>query len=165
MSTALVPATVSPELIDQINAEHAACQASYGTALEHAIACGNLLYEAHMQIAHGGWRPWVEGNFGGSLRTADAYIQLANAARQQPELVQEAGGSIQAAIAFIGRQASGANGLKLKDDDDDVVDAEVVPEPTFTLTISQLVSLAGKRWHRPPGEKEIRAWLKDAGIT
>jgi hypothetical protein len=162
VSAVAVVNTSIEALAAPINQEHRACRESYGAALEHAVACGDLLREAQMKMQHGAWTGWVEENFEGSLRTAQEYIQIANLSHQDPTLLEEAD-SISGAFAFIERQAGGTQDLNL--DHDQIVDAEVVPEPTYKLTLSQLTSLACKRWHRPPTEKEVLAWLKDSGLV
>lgn len=163
MSTAVaVVDAQSPAVVSEINAEHRACHASYATALEHAIVCGNLLHKVHLQVHHGNWGKWVEENFEGSQRTADGYIQLAIAHEQDPHLLEEVD-SISAAFSAITRRASGQHDESLEEHD--VVDAEVVPDPVYELTLAQLTSLARKRWHRPPDEKEVLAWLKDTGLA
>lgn len=164
MSTALATIdTASPEIIDRINSEHAACVGSFKQSLEHAINCGNLLREIRLRTAHGEWRTWIDEHFTASQRTADVYMQVANAHHQNPLLIEETEGCLQAAVSYIGRQAGGTQDLNL--DEEEIVDAEIVTEPTYALTLAQLTSLACKRWHRPPGEKDVRAWLKDAGIA
>lgn len=165
MSTALATVDVnSQEMIDQINAAHEACVGSFKTSLHYAITCGNLLREVRTRTPHGEWKTWVEENFAASERTAAVYMQVADAHHQNPALIEEADGSLQAAVGFISRKAGGGD-LTLNDSEDDVVDAEVVPEPSYSLTLAQLTSLARKRWHRPPSEKEVLAWLKDANLA
>lgn len=165
MSTAVATIDIAtPEIISRIEEEHQACASSFAKSLEHAINCGNLLREVRLQAAHGEWRKWIDENFSASQRTAEVYMQLADVHHQNPQLIEESDGSIQAAIAYIGRHVGGTQDLGL-DDEDDAIDAEVVPDPTYTLTLAQLTSLARKRWHRPPDEKEVLAWLKDADLA
>ena len=47
------------------------------------VAIGGLLIEAQDQLDHGQWLPWLEANFGSSIRTADNYM---NAARLTAKL-------------------------------------------------------------------------------
>ena len=47
------------------------------------VAIGGLLIEAQDQLDHGQWLPWLETNFGSSIRTADNYM---NAARLTAKL-------------------------------------------------------------------------------
>lgn len=63
-------------LADKINAEHRACEAAAGTALEHAIRAGEMLAEVRADLPHGSWGSWIGANFGGSARTAQAYMRL-----------------------------------------------------------------------------------------
>lgn len=64
------------DLASKINAEHAAAEQHARTAVEHAIAAGELLAQAKAQLPHGAWLPWLAENFTGSTRTASAYMRL-----------------------------------------------------------------------------------------
>jgi flagellar biosynthesis GTPase FlhF len=72
--------------IEQINAEHHACEAAVHSALKHAVRCGALLEEQKATVNHGGWLTWLEENFDGSVRTAQVYMRLA----RSREAVEEA---------------------------------------------------------------------------
>ncbi len=41
------------------------------------IRCGEALAAAKEQVPHGEWLPWLEANFEGSERTAQAYATVA----------------------------------------------------------------------------------------
>src|SRR5829696_3819361 len=58
--------------IEQINAEHHACEAAVRSALKHAVRCGALLEEQKATVNHGGWQRWLEENFTGSVKAAQA---------------------------------------------------------------------------------------------
>jgi hypothetical protein len=62
--------------VERINAEHHACEAAVGTALKHAVRCGELLEEQKAGMQHGDWLGWVERNFDGSVRVAQTYMRL-----------------------------------------------------------------------------------------
>jgi hypothetical protein len=62
--------------VEQINAEHHACEAAVRSALKHAVRCGALLEEQKATVNHGGWQRWLEENFTGSVRTAQVYMRL-----------------------------------------------------------------------------------------
>lgn len=64
-------------LAGQIREEHARCETSARTMLEHAREVGRLLIEAKSKVQHGGWETWVADNCGFSLRTGQAYMRLA----------------------------------------------------------------------------------------
>lgn len=72
--------------IEQINAEHHACEAAVRSALKHAVRCGALLEEQKATVNHGGWQRWLEENFDGSVRTAQVYMRLS----RNREAVEEA---------------------------------------------------------------------------
>jgi|SRR5215217_6542854 chromosome segregation ATPase len=72
--------------IEQINAEHHACEAAVRSSLKHAVRCGALLEEQKATVNHGGWLTWLEENFDGSARTAQVYMRLS----RSREAVEEA---------------------------------------------------------------------------
>jgi len=65
-------------IAERIKAEHHAAVVAAGTAIEHAIACGQLLIEAKAQVQHGEWLPWLEANCELSARQAQKYMRLAS---------------------------------------------------------------------------------------
>jgi hypothetical protein len=65
------------QLAQQINAEHAAAETALRAGLEHARAAGNLLAQAKTQVGHGQWVPWLKANVRFSVRTAQAYMRVA----------------------------------------------------------------------------------------
>jgi hypothetical protein len=71
------PETRLATLAADINREHAACATALQTTLQHAIRAGELLAEAKALLPHGGWLPWLEANFQGSVRSAQAYMRVA----------------------------------------------------------------------------------------
>ncbi|MGF1470301.1 MAG: DUF3102 domain-containing protein [Rubrobacteraceae bacterium] len=70
-------------LANEINAEHRACDDALRTGLNHAVRAGELLNRAKSRIKHGSWGQWLEDNFEGSSRTAQAYMKVA---REVPTL-------------------------------------------------------------------------------
>jgi hypothetical protein len=67
------------ELAREINEAHEAQEASARTSLGHARRAGELLRQAKADCKRRreAWRPWVEKNCHFSLRTAQAYMQVA----------------------------------------------------------------------------------------
>lgn len=65
--------------VEQINAEHHACERAYDDAVAHAFRAGELLLEVKTQLRHGEFGPWLEDHFEGSDRVARKYMQLAGA--------------------------------------------------------------------------------------
>jgi Protein of unknown function (DUF3102) len=72
--------------VEQINAEHHACEAAVRSALKHAVRCGALLEEQKAAVNHGDWQGWLQENFTGSVRTAQVYMRLS----RNREAVEEA---------------------------------------------------------------------------
>ncbi len=66
------------DLAARINAEHRAVERAALTALEHALAAGDLLIRAKAGVKHGAWRAWVESNCACSFRTSQVYARLAS---------------------------------------------------------------------------------------
>jgi hypothetical protein len=65
------------ELAEQINAAHAAVETTLRAGLEHARAAGALLVQAKAKAGHGKWVPWLRANARFSVRTAQAYMRVA----------------------------------------------------------------------------------------
>ena len=67
-------------LAARINEEHRAFVGTFRKSVEHAvehgICAGELLSQAKAQCPHGTWLRWLEENFEGLARTAQAYMRL-----------------------------------------------------------------------------------------
>ena len=75
-------------VVEQINAEHHACEAAVRAALKHAIRCGVLLEEQKAVVPHGEWLAWLNENFDGSARVAQTYMRLSRNRQQVEELAK-----------------------------------------------------------------------------
>jgi len=64
-------------LATRINEEHRACERAVVSAVEHAIAAGEMLLEAKERAGHGNWGDWLRENFEGSERHAQRYMHIA----------------------------------------------------------------------------------------
>jgi len=64
-------------LAEAANREHAACEAAYASAVDHAIAAGEALLAAKAQVQYGQWLQWMDDHFHGSRRTAQVYMKMA----------------------------------------------------------------------------------------
>ena len=65
------------DLRERLKAEHAAVGKALKTSLAHAMAAGDILIEAKVQLGkHGEWLPWLE-SCGLSERTSQRYMRLA----------------------------------------------------------------------------------------
>lgn len=64
-------------LATTINAEHALAQQCAGTAVEHAVRCGQLLLEVKSGLNHGEFLPWIEANCEFSGQSARVYMAAA----------------------------------------------------------------------------------------
>jgi hypothetical protein len=65
-------------LAEEINEEHRLCEEALKSGLAHALKAGELLVEAKGHTKHGEWGRWLAENFEGSVRTAQAYMRVAN---------------------------------------------------------------------------------------
>lgn len=63
--------------VEEINAEHHACEAAVRSAVDHAIRAGEMLAEVKGRLRHGEWLPWLLENFEGSERQAQTYMRVA----------------------------------------------------------------------------------------
>lgn len=73
------------ELASQINFAHDAAREAARLSVQHALTAGRLLLEAKTRVPHGRWIPWVEANCRFALRTAQAYMRLAELWPAYPE--------------------------------------------------------------------------------
>lgn len=89
-------------LAEEINREHEAAEKAINESLLHARRCGQLLIEAKGACEHGEWMGWVKGNFRGSQRTANKYMQLAERWQEiEANSPQRANLSINEALALV----------------------------------------------------------------
>jgi hypothetical protein len=65
------------DLAARVRFEHEAAGVAMRRTVEHAMAAGDLLIEAKMQLKHGQWLPWLKENCAISDRTARLYMTLA----------------------------------------------------------------------------------------
>jgi hypothetical protein len=82
----------------QIRHEVDRAEADFKTAVGHAIHAGELLIEAKDRVGHGGWLPWLQENFPGTVQTAAGYMRMA---RHRTEI--EDASSIRGALAELAR--------------------------------------------------------------
>lgn len=126
-------ATSLGELAAAANREHLACEAAYGSAIEHAFRAGEHLLAAKAEVEHGEWLPWVQASFDGSERTARAYMRIAREANRQTS----ADMSIDEALRMLSTP---------RDDDPQPVDAEVVDgEPVDDTELPRRTALDALR--------------------
>jgi hypothetical protein len=85
-------------LAEHINAEHRACGLALNSALEHALAAGDLLLQAKAECNPRTWLAWLEANFEGKPRTAQVYMQLA----KRRDLVERAKAQSSAYLSIAG---------------------------------------------------------------
>ncbi len=71
------------DLARRIKEEHQACRDAAQSAVEHAVAAGQLLLEAKAGLPHGQWLPWLNERCDVSERTAQVYMRLA---RELPKI-------------------------------------------------------------------------------
>jgi hypothetical protein len=108
-------ASRSSDLVQRIEAEHAAVSFALQSALAHAIACGELLMQAKLQVkaVKGKWLPWLAENCSIPRRTASHYMALA---KRKADLTNEMGNvmpiSVRQALAALSepQERGGING-------------------------------------------------------
>src|SRR5258708_1445730 len=81
MATDLSPSL--ERLATRIRKEQRAIEAAYWSAVDHAMAAGDLLIEAKRKLKHGEWLPWLTIHCEISERVAQKYMLLA---RKRPEI-------------------------------------------------------------------------------
>jgi hypothetical protein len=65
-------------LAAEINDYHAKCEEAVGQAVSYAMEAGDRLAKVKEGLGHGEWLPWLEKNFKGTPRTAQAYMRIAS---------------------------------------------------------------------------------------
>jgi Protein of unknown function (DUF3102) len=60
-----------------VNRLHGEVESQTRSALASAIECGKILRRIKATVGHGVFLPWLEANFEGSVRTAQAYMRVA----------------------------------------------------------------------------------------
>ena len=84
------------DLARTANQSHERAESFARDAVGHAITAGMALLAAKQKITHGEWLPWLQGNFNGSQRSAQAYMRVAANAQRAADL--ESAGSIREAL-------------------------------------------------------------------
>jgi hypothetical protein len=117
MTTDTIPArnvAISNSLADlatRINAEHRAVAGALKSALAHAIAAGELLWQAREQLPHGEWLPWLKANCSIPERTVRHYLRLT---KSREALTDENGNvadlTVREAVKLIARTVDEADG-------------------------------------------------------
>lgn len=92
-----------PGLATKINTEVSAAELSAKSAVQHALAAGEMLIQAKSHVPHGQWETWLQRNCQVAPRTAQAYMRLHTqvAALPQPEAQRVAGLPLRQAINAI----------------------------------------------------------------
>lgn len=81
---------------DEINRQHRLAKETASQAVDHALACGELLLQVKGELPYGSFETWVEANCDFAPRTARAYMKVAqngNALPDYPSLRQALGWS------------------------------------------------------------------------
>ncbi len=74
-----IETTPTPEnLTGEINHYHAKCEEAVGQAVLYAKEAGDRLLKVKESLGHGQWLPWLQKDFDGAPRTAQAYMRIAN---------------------------------------------------------------------------------------
>jgi hypothetical protein len=61
----------------RINEAHTRAMEHAGKAIQHGIACGEMLLEAKAKVPRGQWLPWLRNNITFGERSAQGYMRLA----------------------------------------------------------------------------------------
>jgi ribosome-associated translation inhibitor RaiA len=100
------------DLAARIRAEHEAAGAAVKRSVQHAMAAGDLLLEAKVQLKHGQWLPWLKSNCTISERTARLYMTLARArSAVEAEIGSVADLTVRQAVALVTARHSPARRL------------------------------------------------------
>jgi hypothetical protein len=96
---ALPANVVGRDLVQTIEVEHDAAQASARNAVAHAIRCGELLIEAKAAIPHGAFGAWLAANVSLSHDLVNKYMRIASLSEKNQNAVMNL--SLRKALARI----------------------------------------------------------------
>jgi len=77
------------DLAARIHQQHDAASNALKSAVDHAIAAGELLLQAKEQLKHGTWLPWLQANCEIPERTVQAFMRLARLLIQKRNAVAD----------------------------------------------------------------------------
>jgi Protein of unknown function (DUF3102) len=121
------------DLPAQIEAEHQGALGAARAAIEHAVACGQLLLQAKAEAGHGGWLAWVDAHLSFGERQAQKYMRLAEHAAELPNANSEfAYSSIHDALKAIRCACDGRGDL---DESQSAVAKPIRPAPADTVDL------------------------------
>jgi hypothetical protein len=155
---ALLKSNTLIDLAARIRAEHELVIALMQQSLERAMAVGDLLIEAKVQVKEHGelWLPWIRDHCQLSERTVQQYMRLAkNRAFIQSKLADAANMSIAAAVQLLAPPKDGDEELAQSIDVDEV-QLLASPEGEVDVDIADIDS----NFTPPKGEELIEALLQ-----
>ena len=102
------------ELAEAVNAAHRDACESVRVGLTHARRAGELLKQAKRQAGYGAWANWVETNSDFSLRTAQAYMRIADGWSELEANTQPAAHlTITEALKALAKPEAGGHGSRI----------------------------------------------------
>jgi hypothetical protein len=143
--------------MDGVAAASQSAGQALGSALAHAIACGELLIEAKRQVKHGEWRPWIEANCKVPARTARHYMALA---RRRKRLCDQNGNVLPLSVhdaLHIMRELSGAP-HSWPYDPDEMTEFPSFGEPYVPLTEADIQARRQARREARQGRWRVQNW-------
>jgi len=158
MSTEAWKSNSLTELAEHIRAAHASVRNALKSAVEHAMATGDLLIEAKAQLDHHGqWTPWLRENCEMSERTARLYMRLA----KNRQVIQACGDAANLTLNAAARLLAPP---KEDEEQDDLVDRirdelTVLHAPTKMRVVEVIRRLHMLRATFDK-EEEFKAWLQ-----
>jgi hypothetical protein len=136
------------------------------SAINHAIAAGELLLEAKRQVKHGEWLPWLAENCDIAERTAQAYMRLARTPLEKRNAVADL--PLRDALASLASPSAPAP----DEDGDAVIEADKREAIALALRVDGSMRQLSDRCvdlckERNMTDAEFAAWLNTgaAGAT
>jgi hypothetical protein len=155
-----------PTLAARIRHEHEQVATSMMSAINHAIAAGELLLEAKRQVKHGEWLPWLAENCDIAERTAQAYMRLARTPLEKRNAVADL--PLRDALASLASPSAPAP----DEDGDAVIEADKREAIALALRVDGSMRQLSDRCvdlckERNMTDAEFAAWLNTgaAGAT
>jgi hypothetical protein len=147
-------------LAEEINDYHAKCEAAVGQAVAYAMEAGDRLAKVKEGLGHGEWLPWLEQNFKGTPRTAQAYMRVAANRTELEKRSSASHLSIRGALKELSAPSSAPGEEDELDEDSPATDEQVVElvrlwmEMEGPTELSDVEQEAFERRLAKPGERE-----------
>jgi len=157
MSTEAWKSNSLTELANRIRGYHETVRQILKSAVEHAMATGDLLIEAKAQLDHGQWSPWLREHCEMSERTARLYMRLAKNREAIEAYEDVANLTLNAAVRLL---ASPKEDEKQDDLRDEAADKIEVSYAEGKIHLANLIRRLHEAKAAFEDDEKFKAWLQ-----